>query len=555
MRVPDGFVVEADGARDLVSGVAATVAETLGFFGGLGSAAVAVRSSAVGEDSPRRSMAGCYETRLRVTEDRLVDTIVEVSRGGQIPVLVQRMVEGPWGGVVFSCDPVSGEPAGLVEWSPRGAQAVTANTGFVEALAAERLSDGSYRLPPDGEPFLGDVFETVAKARGVFDCEVDVEWMLDPRGRVWVLQVRPVTWPEQKRAAGGDRAFVNPVTLDGVPLSGGTARGPLVRLASGGGARRGGIVAAHSLRLDQLGLLTAADGLVVTDPSVLSHVAIRARELGIPAVGGVRSVATELDEGVLVEIDGNAGTVRVERTLGLLNTRPSRHFFDPWEMVFVEHGGVRCVVDLTDPLWVYSERPLQSEHRSRVRGLLDRFGVAREIQFDERTAWLPGDNSPSIVFTQWEAWRQVSQQPQLTSFLNVAVRACAELEAVGVIRLADEIGTRAGRAFQTSIDHVELVEAGSEEHAPSAVSHMAEARLLHGTLLGTVVVDILAAKALNNNKDDQTRLDGFVQAVSGIKNRDLVGHDTAGQPIIEYALVDRMYRVPVLKKLAVAYQW
>ena len=55
----------------------------------------------------------------------------------------------------------------------------------------------------------------------------------------------------------------------------------------------------------------SAGGLVVERGSLLSHAAIVARELGLPAVIALPDATTRLVDGDLVEIDGTAGTVRV----------------------------------------------------------------------------------------------------------------------------------------------------------------------------------------------------------------------------------------------------
>lgn len=51
---------------------------------------------------------------------------------------------------------------------------------------------------------------------------------------------------------------------------------------------------------------------VVTDSGgVLSHSAVVAREYRIPAVVGTGNATTTFRDGQLLEVDGNAGTVRV----------------------------------------------------------------------------------------------------------------------------------------------------------------------------------------------------------------------------------------------------
>ena len=51
-------------------------------------------------------------------------------------------------------------------------------------------------------------------------------------------------------------------------------------------------------------------GIIVERGSLLSHSAIVAREIGIPAVVGVRGVTRTLKDGDMVEMDGSKGVIR-----------------------------------------------------------------------------------------------------------------------------------------------------------------------------------------------------------------------------------------------------
>ena len=53
-----------------------------------------------------------------------------------------------------------------------------------------------------------------------------------------------------------------------------------------------------------------AKGLIVEKGSLLSHSAIVARELGIPAVVAVNKVTEWLKDGDTVELDGSTGVIR-----------------------------------------------------------------------------------------------------------------------------------------------------------------------------------------------------------------------------------------------------
>ena len=54
-----------------------------------------------------------------------------------------------------------------------------------------------------------------------------------------------------------------------------------------------------------------AAAVVVNVGAFMSHAVIVSRELGIPCVVAVEGATTALQDGMLVEVDGTAGTVKV----------------------------------------------------------------------------------------------------------------------------------------------------------------------------------------------------------------------------------------------------
>jgi pyruvate,water dikinase len=62
-------------------------------------------------------------------------------------------------------------------------------------------------------------------------------------------------------------------------------------------------------------LLTRLDGIVAATGSVLSHLAILAREAGVATVVGYANAARDLPEGVEVLVDGETGRVTLEEKL------------------------------------------------------------------------------------------------------------------------------------------------------------------------------------------------------------------------------------------------
>ncbi|MDZ7673756.1 MAG: PEP/pyruvate-binding domain-containing protein [Acidimicrobiales bacterium] len=179
----------------------------------LGAGPVAVRSSAVGEDTAEASFAGQYETVLDVEGfDALVDalaTVLASARGERVAsyratrgsgdtdlaVLVQQMVPAVAAGVAFSANPVTGD---------RDEVLVSAVPGLGEALVGGEIDADEFVVrngsvaslaAPHGSIDAGQVHEIAALARQIEDrlgAPVDIEWAIGPDG-LRLLQARPIT--------------------------------------------------------------------------------------------------------------------------------------------------------------------------------------------------------------------------------------------------------------------------------------------------------------------------------------------------------------------------
>jgi pyruvate,water dikinase len=109
-----------------------------------------------------------------------------------------------------------------------------------------------------------------------------------------------------------------PVAVEGGEARSGTGCYPgivrgrvrVVRDPRGAELRPGEILVAERTDPGWVMLFPAAAGLLVERGSLLSHSAIVARELGIPAVVSIAGLTQWLTTGDFVEMDGRAGTVR-----------------------------------------------------------------------------------------------------------------------------------------------------------------------------------------------------------------------------------------------------
>lgn len=187
LPVPSGFAL----ATDLVDAIAAADARAtelaLGALDALG-APVAVRSSAIGEDSARASFAGVHKTVLHVRNAReAVAAIREVWASARTPaalayrarlglpaepkiaVVIQTLVHAECAGVLFTRDPISGADQRVIESS----------WGFGEAIVSGLVTPDRHRVARDGT--------VLERACGLKDREL----RLGPDGGIEEREVEP----------------------------------------------------------------------------------------------------------------------------------------------------------------------------------------------------------------------------------------------------------------------------------------------------------------------------------------------------------------------------
>ena len=154
--VPPGFAVSAEAYRRDAPVPEALRAELEERYAELGSPPVAVRSSALGEDSADASFAGQQETYLWVrSADAVCDAVrdcwaslfspeaisyrARIEQQGEpaMGVTVQRMVDAEVSGVLFTCNPVSGDPSTV---------AINASWGLGLAVVGGEVTPDEYRV-------------------------------------------------------------------------------------------------------------------------------------------------------------------------------------------------------------------------------------------------------------------------------------------------------------------------------------------------------------------------------------------------------------------------
>jgi rifampicin phosphotransferase len=221
-RIPDGFVIATNATSVLDSPLLRSEIEEA--LTDLGSQTVAVRSSAVGEDSKDESHAGQYETVLGVSADvdsvlGAADKVVRSGDGTPMAVLVQGMVDAKTAGAAFSANPVTGDREVIV----------SAVVGLADQLMEGSIAgdewvvrDGS-PIHLSGEAIDGDlvlkVAETAERLEAEFGYPVDIEWAYDGT-LLHLLQCRPITaLPERPNLEYPDGSWQKDSTHHSAPLS------------------------------------------------------------------------------------------------------------------------------------------------------------------------------------------------------------------------------------------------------------------------------------------------------------------------------------------------
>lgn len=223
--VPDGFIISADAFNgpSLRPEVWPEVERRLRQLqNGRGPIPVAVRSSAVSEDSAQASFAGEFESVLGLVGDEEIRrAILAVRRSGEtdrvhaysqaqgidgrhrLAVLVQRIVPAEMAGVLFTADPVSGSQNHMSGNFVYGlGEKLVAGEAMPQTFTLARPK-GSYTGPPALQRYGRQLFKLGRQLEAELEGPQDIEWAL-AGGRLYLLQARPITTMQPYNPATGE---------------------------------------------------------------------------------------------------------------------------------------------------------------------------------------------------------------------------------------------------------------------------------------------------------------------------------------------------------------
>ena len=206
MPVPDGVVLTPAFMTRIVAAPASTRRRELDWiWRRLGNVQLAVRSSGSAEDGASHSFAGVFESVIDVDRDGLEAAIARVQASfeaarvssygfaaGAGNILIQRMVDAEYSGVLFTRDPSAGGLA-MIEMVQGTAENLVSGTVRPQTYRFGRVTKkpfGKDAAPIDLGPLLamGDVAERL------FGGPQDMEWTYRD-GRFHLVQSRDITRP------------------------------------------------------------------------------------------------------------------------------------------------------------------------------------------------------------------------------------------------------------------------------------------------------------------------------------------------------------------------
>jgi pyruvate,water dikinase len=346
---------------------------------------VAVRSSATAEDLPEASFAGQQETYLNIRGDQ--DLLERVRKCWSslftpraiyyreqqgfdhtkvaLAVVIQKMVNSQMSGVMFTSDPVTGDPKVVIEAgfglgeSIVGGE-ITPDTYLVDQKSLKiidrkispqtwmytRGEDGnSVKLDLPGEmqkkqKLTNEQIVKVAKIGKNIEKHykepMDVEWCVESNN-VYIVQARPVTTikkgggeskaeakksaaPEASESKGAVVAVdgeTGKIILKGLSASPGMAFGKVTiihDITELNKVKDGDILVTEMTTPDMVPAMKRAAGIVTDKGGSTCHAAIVSRELGIPCIVGTEAY----EYGKATNILGDNKEITVDSTLGVV---------------------------------------------------------------------------------------------------------------------------------------------------------------------------------------------------------------------------------------------
>lgn len=352
---------------------------------GAGGKLLAVRSSAAAEDG-EASFAGQYASMLNIPAAQVMEAWKEVVASKYSPraiayrimhgladsetpmaVLIMPMIEPACAGVVYTRDPEMHSTLPEAD-KEHGALAVFAVEGLGEQLVdgsghahtallsrrpQHRLIDKPANFPVP-TPTLKRLAEHAMQLETLFTVPQDVEWAMDTRNRLYILQSRAL-----QSSANADTVLDHtppdlPVILSATPagasaLAAGIAR-VIPQCSDIQEIARGTVLVTRNLGPALSRVIDRLAGVIALRGSRASHFASVAREFGVPVIVEAEGCLECFEDGTEITVDGMTGCVHAGRPDSLPAKLPTL----PRQLGAMQRLGMAMPriskLSLTDPL-------------------------------------------------------------------------------------------------------------------------------------------------------------------------------------------------------------
>ncbi|MBF0564365.1 MAG: hypothetical protein HQK89_03895 [Nitrospirae bacterium] len=335
-----------------------------------------VRSSAFGEDG-RISFAGQFKSVLNVQVNALIDAYKQVvaSKYGKMglfyrlakkvkdkdmpmAVFVLEMVDACSSGVLYTLNPGSPDNDEAIISSVWGQGQYAVNgTIAPDVYILDRKKEGAIInkiipakdvklvLDPNGGVMEVPVPDNNREARTISDDEVeilydfgcliekhfgtpqDIEWAVDEKGRIVILQARPLHVKRVISPAAEAVREKKVILAEGETASRGVACGPVYivdRFERITDFPKGAVLAAKSSSNEYVRLMPSAAALVIETGSRTSHLATVAREFNTPMIINVKNMKETLKSGEVVTVDADTGRIYKGRAIRQTYAAPEK---------------------------------------------------------------------------------------------------------------------------------------------------------------------------------------------------------------------------------------
>ncbi len=320
---------------------------------------VAVRSSAVAEDSSTASFAGQMVSILNVTGlKQLLESVKRCwaslyepraifyhhdkkIKAEAIAVVVQRLINADKAGVMFTADPVTSDTSKIViegSWGlgesvvsgqvtpdtytyDRLSKNVEIQVNRKETMRIRDLFSGDTKVQPVLPELveaqlldLGEISQLVELAEKIeahYALPQDIEWCIE-RNKLYIVQTRPITTLKKDVGSKQDSGITNEVLFSGLAASPGIATGNVKKIggiSEFSGLVQGNVLVTAMTTPDMVPIMKRAAAIITDTGGLTSHAAIVSRELGIPCVVGTRVATKKLKDGDTVTVDASAGKI------------------------------------------------------------------------------------------------------------------------------------------------------------------------------------------------------------------------------------------------------